>query len=194
MGPDISGRSNAPSFSGIARSLEEHHRGLRLTDPEFDARVVNVRSKWSVDCALRAGGGGGTLQGGDHPNACPSCHNERESGVYDCTHLRQRGFGEVALCLQYNIKGNAQVLKIPERQVQLAELCRQYTSLSVGEFWLCCVALGGTNTALELEAFLHGALRPTPHEFNLMALALNEHFREIEVSHFVPYIETVFDT
>lgn len=39
-----------------------------------------------------------------------------------------------------------------------------------------------------LEAFL-----PTPHEFNLMAIALNEHLADIEACDFVPYIENAFD-
>jgi hypothetical protein len=40
-----------------------------------------------------------------------------------------------------------------------------------------------------LEAFLHGALVPTPHEFNLIAVAMNEHFVDLGVDEFVPYIE-----
>jgi hypothetical protein len=100
----------------------------------------------------------------------------------------------VALCLLYNIRGNTQVLKLPQRQIQLAELCRQHTALSCVELWLLCFALGGMNTLQQVEAFLHGALRPTPHEFNLMALALNEHFKDLAVSHFVSYIENAFDT
>ena len=86
------------------------------------------------------------------------------------------------------------MLKIPERQLELAESCRQHTALSLKELWFRCLALGSTNTLLQLEAFLLGALHPTPHEFNLMAVAVNEHFAEIEVDQFVPYVEDAFAT
>jgi len=86
------------------------------------------------------------------------------------------------------------MLKIPERQLDLAGLCRQHTALSVEELWFRCLALGSTNTLLQLEAFLHGALRPTPHEFNLMAVAVNEHFVDLGVDQFIPYVENAFAT
>jgi hypothetical protein len=81
------------------------------------------------------------------------------------------------------------MLKIPERQLVLTELYRQHTALSLEELWFRCLALGSTNTLLQLEAFLHGALRPTPYEFNLMAVAVNEHFADLGVDQFVPYVE-----
>ncbi len=84
--------------------------------------------------------------------------------------------------------------KISERQLELAESCRQHTSLSLKELWICCLALGSTNTLLQLEAFLHGALRPTPHEYNLMAVAVNEHFADVGLDQFVPYVEDAFAT
>jgi hypothetical protein len=86
------------------------------------------------------------------------------------------------------------MLKIPERQLELAESCRQHTALSLRELWFRCVALGSTNTLLQLEAFLYGALRSTPHEFNLMAVAVNEHFAEVGVDQFVAYVEDAFAT
>jgi hypothetical protein len=86
------------------------------------------------------------------------------------------------------------VLKIPERQRELAELCRQHEALSLEEFWFRCLAIGSTNSLLEVEAFLHGALRPTPHEFNVMAVAANEYFVEVGVDQFVPYVEDAFAT
>jgi hypothetical protein len=86
------------------------------------------------------------------------------------------------------------MLKIPERQLDLAELCRQHTDLSLEDLWFRCLALGSTNDLLQLEAFLHGALRPTPHEFNLMAVAVNEHFADLGVDQFIPYVEDTFVT
>jgi hypothetical protein len=79
-------------------------------------------------------------------------------------------------------------MKIPERQLALAELWRRH-AFSVVDLWVRCFALGSTNTLLQLEAFLHGAHWPTPYEFNLMAVAVNEHFAEIGVDQFVPYVE-----
>jgi hypothetical protein len=38
----------------------------------------------------------------------------------------------------------------------------------------------------ELEGYLDGELRPSPHEFNLMTAALNEQFADTEVRQFVP--------
>jgi hypothetical protein len=81
------------------------------------------------------------------------------------------------------------MLKIPERQLLLAELCRQHTTLSLAALWIRCFALGSDNTLLELEGFFYGALRPTPHEYNIMAVAVNEHFAEIGVDRSVPYVE-----
>jgi hypothetical protein len=49
------------------------------------------------------------------------------------------------------------------------------------------------NGALELEAFLFGALRPNCHEYNLMAVALNEYFMDAGCCHFIPYIENRLD-
>lgn len=51
--------------------------------------------------------------------------------------------------------------------------------LSTAELWLRFFELGGMNTALEVEAILHGALRPTPHEHDVIVHALNERFVEL---------------
>jgi hypothetical protein len=61
--------------------------------------------------------------------------------------------------------------------------------ISLADLWLRCFALGSTNTPQELAGFLRGELRPTRHEYNLVAVALNEYFAEIGVSQSVPYIE-----
>ena len=57
------------------------------------------------------------------------------------------------------------------------------------ELWLRCFALGTLHTPAELEGFLQGEGRPTRHEYNLIALALNEYFVERGVTQFVPRIE-----
>jgi hypothetical protein len=84
------------------------------------------------------------------------------------------------------------VPKAPEVQIQLVEKYRQYAVLSIEELWLRCFELGGMNTQLQIDAFLHGIIRPTPHEHNLMAVALNQYFMEFDPSRFAPYIEDGF--
>lgn len=83
---------------------------------------------------------------------------------------------------------------VSEYQIQLGEVYRRHSALSVEELWLHCFELGAMFTALQLEGFLHGALRATTHEHNLLAVALNEHFSDIGVRNFVPYIESETDT
>jgi hypothetical protein len=95
------------------------------------------------------------------------------------------------VCLQRQC-WETQVPKAPEVQIQVVEQYRQYAVLSVEELWLRCFELGGMNTQLQLDAFLHGITRPTPHEHNLMALALNQYFMEFDLSQFAPYIEDGF--
>ena len=86
------------------------------------------------------------------------------------------------------------MLKIPERQLALADVLRQHTTLSLEDLWIRCVALGSTNSLLQLEAFLYGVLRPTPHEFNLMAVAVNEYLTDVGVDQSVSYVEDAFAT
>ena len=57
---------------------------------------------------------------------------------------------------------------------------RRDAGLSRDELWLRYFALGGMRTAFELEAYLCGALVDTPHDRDLIALALNERFAEWE--------------
>jgi hypothetical protein len=61
--------------------------------------------------------------------------------------------------------------------------------ISLDELWWRCFALGTMNTESELEAFLRGAARPTRHEYNVIAVAMNEYFLEVGFAQFVPYIE-----
>jgi hypothetical protein len=64
---------------------------------------------------------------------------------------------------------------------------RQDAALSQDELWLRYFALGGMTTALEVEAYLFGALRPTAHDRDLLAHALNERFAELGRDGPVPY-------
>jgi hypothetical protein len=45
------------------------------------------------------------------------------------------------------------------------------------------------STPEQLDGMLHGRIQPSPHEYNAIAVALNEHFVEFDPSGFVPYME-----
>lgn len=70
---------------------------------------------------------------------------------------------------------------------------RRDAGLSHGELWLRYFELGGMSTALQLEAFLYGALRPTASDYDILAHALNERFVELGGNHPVPYSEDADD-
>jgi len=59
--------------------------------------------------------------------------------------------------------------------------------LTHGQLWLRYFSLGGMSTALQLEAFCYGALRPSDHDHDVVAQALNERFVELGGDHPVPY-------
>jgi hypothetical protein len=76
-----------------------------------------------------------------------------------------------------------------EPVAQPVELRSRDSALTLADLWLRCYALGSMNTPEELAGFLRGELRPTRHEYNLVAVALNEYLIEIGAPQFVPYIE-----
>ncbi len=57
----------------------------------------------------------------------------------------------------------------------------------MGDLWFRYFSLGGMSTALEIEAFLYGALQAEPHNSDLLAVALNERFAELGGDHPIPY-------
>ena len=64
---------------------------------------------------------------------------------------------------------------------------RREAELSHGELWLRYFELGGMSTGLQLEAYVYGALRPSRHDHDIIAHALNERFVELGGNHPVPY-------
>jgi len=66
---------------------------------------------------------------------------------------------------------------------------RRDAGLSHGELWLRYFGLGGMSSALQVEAFLYGALEPTAHDHDVVAHALNERFVELGGNHPVAYSE-----
>ena len=76
-----------------------------------------------------------------------------------------------------------------ESMDEVLERFRVEAGLSHGELWMRYFELGGMSTALQLEAFLYGALLPTTRDHDVIAHALNERFVELGGNHPVPYIE-----
>ena len=66
---------------------------------------------------------------------------------------------------------------------------RRGAHLSHAELWMRCFELGGMSSALEVEAYLYGALEPSAHEHDVLAHALNERFAELGGDHPVPYAD-----
>lgn len=75
---------------------------------------------------------------------------------------------------------------MPNEPSDMLDRARREAMLSVGALWLRYFELGGMGTALELEAYLCGALQPTPEEYEVLAHTLNERFFELGGTHPVP--------
>jgi len=69
----------------------------------------------------------------------------------------------------------------------MLEQGRREVGLSQSELWFRYFELGGMSTALQVEAYLYGALIPTAHDSDLIAAALNERFSELGGDHPIPY-------
>ena len=67
------------------------------------------------------------------------------------------------------------------------EQARRDVGLSHHDLWLRYFELGGMSSALEVEAYLYGALVPTTHDGDMLAVALNERFSELGADHPIPY-------
>jgi hypothetical protein len=76
---------------------------------------------------------------------------------------------------------------MPREPSGMLDRARQDAMLSTGSLWLRYFELGGVGTALELEAYLCGALVPSAHEYDVLVHALNERFFEIAGNHPIPY-------
>jgi len=81
-----------------------------------------------------------------------------------------------------------------EQPADILDRYRRDAGLSQGDLWLRYFELGGMSTAVELEAFLYGALQPSAHDREMIAHALNERFVELGRNHPVPYSESDADS
>lgn len=71
--------------------------------------------------------------------------------------------------------------------LELLDRYRRQAGLSHEELWIRYFELGGMSTALQVEAYLYGALNPSGHDYDVLAHALNERFVELGGNHPVPY-------
>ena len=58
------------------------------------------------------------------------------------------------------------------------EIARRHLGLTGPELWIRYFAVGGMSSPLEVEAILYGALVPTDHDRDLLAVAINERCAE----------------
>ena len=72
-------------------------------------------------------------------------------------------------------------------KIDVLEQARRETRLSVSDLWYRYFALGGMSSALDVEAYLYGALIADVYDRDLLAVALNERFAELGGDHPMPY-------
>jgi hypothetical protein len=61
------------------------------------------------------------------------------------------------------------------------------SGLTLAEWWLRYLAVGGTASPDRLAAYASGELRPDSHQHNMIAQAINEHFTDLGEDHPVSY-------
>jgi hypothetical protein len=78
---------------------------------------------------------------------------------------------------------------LPEPLTEPDGLLPRDGAFTLDDLWLRCFALGTMNTPTQLAGFLRGDLRPTRHEYNVVAVAMNEYLSDVGAAQSVPYIE-----
>ncbi|MGY5891561.1 hypothetical protein [Blastococcus deserti] len=68
----------------------------------------------------------------------------------------------------------------------ISDGCRR-GQLDLQELWFRYISLGGDATPLELEAYLLGLMPLDDHQYDILALALNERLAELDLARDVPY-------
>src|SRR6202011_19756 len=76
-----------------------------------------------------------------------------------------------------------QEANMTEQRADTLDVYRRNAELTRSELWLRYFELGGMCTAFQVEAFLYGALQPSPHDHDVIAQALNERFVELGGDH-----------
>ncbi len=73
------------------------------------------------------------------------------------------------------------------RPSPLLDRARQNAGLSHGDLFLRYFELGGMSSAFQVEAYVCDLVKPSPHDYDVLAHALNERFVELGGDHPVPY-------
>ncbi|MGY5891545.1 hypothetical protein [Blastococcus deserti] len=68
----------------------------------------------------------------------------------------------------------------------ISDGCRR-GQLDLQELWFRYISLGGDATPLELEAYLLGLMPLDDHQYDILALALNERLAELNLPCDIPY-------
>lgn len=66
------------------------------------------------------------------------------------------------------------------------------SGMTTEQVWLRQVSVGGDAADIEVEAYILGLLRPDPHQHDLIAQALNEHFVARGANHPVEYSDSAW--
>lgn len=77
--------------------------------------------------------------------------------------------------------------------VDALEQARQAVGLSMSDLWFRYFGLGGMSGPVEVDAILHGALIAEPRNRDLLAVALNERYAELDGDHPIPYTDDDID-
>lgn len=72
---------------------------------------------------------------------------------------------------------------------RVLEAARVQAGLSVSELWIAYFALGGTETAGAVRAYLGSEIDVPLIDFDVMAQAINERFMDLGGDHPTPYRE-----
>jgi hypothetical protein len=67
------------------------------------------------------------------------------------------------------------------------EAARQQAMLSFDDLWIRYLGLGGEATHDEMRGYVEGTARPSSHEHDVLAHALNERFMDMDMDSPVPY-------
>jgi hypothetical protein len=80
-------------------------------------------------------------------------------------------------------------MQVSAAQYELGCIYRDHARISARELWFRYFALTGMRSPQELRGILDCEIRPTIHEYNMIAVALNEYFTEAKMEFCVPYVE-----
>ena len=78
----------------------------------------------------------------------------------------------------------------PDARHSLFDRALQRAEWSLQQLWLHVIATGGTASAFDLDAFLHGLAPLDPGQQDVLATALNERLGDLYAAATIPYLVT----